>query len=273
VTATLVRRSGRGHRGCFACAALALSTAALPAAFLSGCSDDIAPTNSTNQVSPVQPSGFPSGVVATGLLAAPTTSQSGPVAGRVSIVANPSTRSFTIQLAGFSADVSGGVSIELLSERVSSVTACVPTGLTYSAGESNGQSSQSYFLSGDDQLTWGNPSFFTDLAITQQSTPASTSCPVRIVGIAPLKWTIGDTRPEIQVADHGSRPGAEGSVESASGRPTAYTVAANDNLTAIAARFGVSISDLFYLNPAREPNPQSLYARAGEVLNLSKSNR
>ena len=60
-------------------------------------------------------------------------------------------------------------------------------------------------------------------------------------------------------------------VENASG-PARYEVAGGDVLAEIAARFGISVADLFYLNPARGKGQEPV-VYAGEVFNLDKDGR
>jgi LysM repeat protein len=53
--------------------------------------------------------------------------------------------------------------------------------------------------------------------------------------------------------------------------PTSYTVARNDLAEDVAARFGMTADDLFYLNPFRFPSDEIL--RVGEELNLTVAAR
>ena len=94
-----------------------------------------------------------------------------------------------------------------------------------------------------------------------------------MVAYVPLRWTVGDVRPDIHVVDLGARAGAAGPTVRTGGKPTAYHVVAGDYLDAIAARLHLSLNDLLYLNPATLPGPMSTVVETGDVLNLSKSNR
>lgn len=83
-------------------------------------------------------------------------------------------------------------------------------------------------------------------------------------------------RTELDTAppDAGAGSGASGEVATgAFGSPSSYTVAAGDTMSDIAERFGISVDDLFHLNPALVPAPQDPSAYAGEVLNLDVSER
>jgi LysM repeat protein len=62
--------------------------------------------------------------------------------------------------------------------------------------------------------------------------------------------------------------GARGTVTVVSGAPSSYLVADGDNLSSIAARFGITLNDLMFLNPM-----DSMPLWAGQHLNLSKGLR
>jgi hypothetical protein len=99
------------------------------------------------------------------------------------------------------------------------------------------------------------------------------ACPIPIVTHAPLTWNTPDLRPGLAVVDSGAVTGAMGVVSLDGDQPISYTVAQGDTLAVVAERFGITLDDLFYLNPRRSPNPEDAQAFTGEVLNLSRSNR
>ncbi|GAB3606233.1 hypothetical protein GCM10027413_16420 [Conyzicola nivalis] len=122
-------------------------------------------------------------------------------------------------------------------------------------------------------ITFGNPDFFDTLVITLNDANAPrTGCFYSVVATAPLVWTMPDLRPDIRVVDSGPTGGATGPVTENSNGLATYEVVAGDILDEIAARFGISVLDLFYLNPARGRGQQRL-AIAGEILNLDKAGR
>ncbi|WP_411698544.1 LysM peptidoglycan-binding domain-containing protein [Conyzicola sp.] len=122
-------------------------------------------------------------------------------------------------------------------------------------------------------ITFGNPAFLDTLVITLNDGNAPrTGCFYPVVATASLVWTMPDLRPDIRVVDSGITGGASGEVTENRNGLSAYEVAAGDVLAEIAARFGISVLDLFYLNPARDKGQQRL-AFAGEVLNLDKAGR
>ena len=60
---------------------------------------------------------------------------------------------------------------------------------------------------------------------------------------------LGHYYPGLAVKDSGPRPYARGTVTSYNGQPASYEVWGNDNSQAVAARFGLTQDELFYLNP------------------------
>jgi hypothetical protein len=212
-----------------------------------------------------------SGVVATGSLTA-TGVVTGSVTGTVQIIAYPATSSFGVQLSGFASSVSGQLGVELSSTAVQPGETCQPDGTTYGLDSAADTPSQSFSLPGTGPLAQ-NPNFYTDLILVQTVYPFVNGCGEQLIAYAPLRWSIDDQRPGLHVADSGPRIGAEGQLTTAGGQPVSYTVVSGDTLGAIAARFGITINDLFYLNPTRSPNPENPDAITSEVLNLSKSGR
>jgi hypothetical protein len=217
-----------------------------------------------------------SGVVATGTLR--PAAVLGSASGRVTITADQSTGSFTVALADLKVarNPRGGQPNANLAAVAPTSNFCAPGGLTFGFGKISAQMRQSFLFPGAPRGIPGNsnPSYLRALTITQVNTASdSATCPYLLVAYAPLRWTIGDLRPDIRVADKGWRPGAVGAVVIKSGHPYSYKVVRGDNLKVIAARFKLNLDQLFYLNPARAPSPTDPVAHVGEVLNLSKNNR
>jgi hypothetical protein len=126
---------------------------------------------------------------------------------------------------------------------------------------------------GFDDLTYGNPSYLDTVVLTLNAVEPRTGCFYPVVALAPLTWTMPDLRPDTRVVDSGETGGATGVATDTEGRPVSYTVAPNDLLPEIAARFGITVDDLLYLNPARNPPGDPRWAHLDEVLNLDKSSR
>jgi LysM repeat protein len=220
-----------------------------------------------------------SGVVATGDLHPVSAAVS--ATGHVTITAERSAGSFRISITHFqgATGASGEKrSVNLSSEAVDTTgnNTCAPAGLTFSFGDVAEKPQQTFELPGSSLggPAAENPSYLQDLTITEVSeVSGAEACPVSLVAYAPLHWTIPDLRPDIKVVDKGWEPGATGAVVTRSGHPFSYTVVAGDSLSGIALRFSLTLNELLYLNPARLPGATDSVAPAGEVINLSKSNR
>jgi hypothetical protein len=102
-------------------------------------------------------------------------------------------------------------------------------------------------------------------------TPNADGCVYPVLAVAPLTWS---TTPHarVVVTDHGARPHASGSVTTENGKPSMYTVAPNDTIETIRARFGVTADDFSYLNPFTGMIDNS-ELRYGSVYNLSPALR
>jgi LysM repeat protein len=219
------------------------------------------------------------GVVATGDLHPISSTMS--ATGHVTITAEPNSSSFKVSIADFrgARSESGEArSANLTSEAVDRIGngACAPDGLSFSFGDVATKTRQTFELPGSSlgDPADENPSYLQDLTITEvNQVNGARGCSVLLVAYAPLQWRIGDLRPDIKVVDKGWEPGATGAVVTRSGHPFSYTVVAGDNLSEIAGRFSLTLDQLFYLNPARLPGPTDPVAHAGEIINLSKSNR
>jgi hypothetical protein len=212
-----------------------------------------------------------SGVIATGTLISVQTSD--PISGTVTVVGNPSNHALTVKLAGLAGNLSNASTAELSAAAVKPGATCPPAGLAFSNGSMSTTSNQHFTLPSDHSPGWENPSFFHSVILTSKAVPTTGGCVSGMVAYAALTWTVGDPRPDIHVIDRGPRAGARGHVVTVGGKATAYTVVAGDNLVSIAARFNLTLDDLFYLNPARTPSPLSTVTEVGETLNLSKSSR
>ena len=114
-----------------------------------------------------------------------------------------------------------------------------------------------------------------DLIVNSGDGPDEAGCFSRIVAQAPLEWTFPPLRPDLAaLADRGLTPGAEGVVDvDDEGRAIAYTVAADDTHEAVAARFGITLDDLAYLNPMAVPSVSDDVLYTDQRINLDLENR
>lgn len=126
---------------------------------------------------------------------------------------------------------------------------------------------------GHGDSSWPDPAFLDDLVLTRSGEPLE-DCFYAVAAVAPLHWTLPDMRPGLVVTDAGPAGGARGPVTLSEGDPVAYAVVDDDRLPAIATRFGITLDDLLYLNPARAvPGDDPALAYIGEVLNLDIASR
>lgn len=211
-----------------------------------------------------------SGVIATGKLVSVRSDD--PVTGAIAVLASPLSHTLTIRLTGMAGNLGTVSEVLFSSAAVKAGTTCTPYGLAYSAGSLSTGADEQLTVHADSSPGWENPSFLHSVILTG-TVPSTNECASGMIAYAPLAWTVGDPRPDIHVLDKGSRPGATGHPAEVDGTVRSYVVVAGDNLDSIAARFNLTPSELFYLNPARTPSPLSTVVKVGEILNLSKSNR
>lgn len=151
---------------------------------------------------------------------------------------------------------------------------CADSGLRFSLGDIDSMGSEPHFLPPD--LGQGDPTFIGSAVLTQFSEVdrEQNDCAATVIAAAPIEWTLGPQRPDLKVADSGKTAGASGVVAvDGSGAAVSYTVARGDTLSNIADRLGLTVDDIFYLNPTRLRGPQDPSAYTGEVLNLSVADR
>jgi LysM repeat protein len=119
-----------------------------------------------------------------------------------------------------------------------------------------------------------NPNVFTVAAISDgDSTDLESDCVYNLLATATLNWQVPDTVPAFTAHDSGSRDGATGTVTlTPTGQLAAYVVADGDSINGITSRFGISVEQLWYLNPTRNSGESST-VQTGETLNLDLQNR
>jgi hypothetical protein len=257
-----------GHR----MIALRLLVALVAIVALAGCTAAPAPsptptTRSLAQEEPERVELSDGTVVATGALA----SVDGRTSGEVTITADGS-RGFTIGISRFASPVSGEVILNTSTEPFTEEAYCAEGFSIYVQGHLTLAPEMTIAL-GFDDLTFGNPAYLDTIVLTLNAIEPRTGCFYPVVATAPLTWTMPDLRPDIRVIDSGETGGATGWVTAADGRPVSYMVARDDLLPEIAARFGLTVADLLYLNPARNTSGDPRSAYVDEVFNLDKAAR
>lgn len=225
-----------------------------------------APTASATPRPTIEPPVLDVGtVVATGTLVGDPL-----VSGDAAVVVNEA-GTFELQLLDYRSTYTGEVYVRFSPRPVQPGTVCTSGIMTIGFGSPTTEPVQRFPLMKD--FTDGDPSFLDTVIIEANDPAAKQDCFVPIVASAILDWTIPDMRPGLTVTDAGKTGGANGEVVLVDGVPTSYTVTHNDLAEEVAARFGITVKDLFYLNPIRIARVAYPLLEANEVLNLSKANR
>jgi hypothetical protein len=208
----------------------------------------------------------PGTVVATGRLGGDPL-----VAGDVEIRAVKS--GFELRLLNFTMTHGGDVRVAVSPRTVEPGTKCTSSIMTLSWG-SPFEYADLIFPLYDDGFTDGDPSYLRSVLIEIYDGEAfAKGCYISVLSSAVLDWTLPDMRPGLEVVDKGKTGGANGEVTVVDGVPVSYTVAPNDIAAEVAARFNISIEDLFYLNPTRMTIIEYPLLQLGEELNVSKAHR
>jgi hypothetical protein len=129
---------------------------------------------------------------------------------------------------------------------------------------------------GDFSIFSGDPSGIDQVilvTIPEWPYPSDTTCLATVVARADIRWAFEPLRSYLHPVDSGVTGGARGVTESIDGKLAGYTVEPNDLIDEVAARFGITVDDLFYLNNSRIPNAGQHTLSVGERLNLSLADR
>jgi hypothetical protein len=127
--------------------------------------------------------------------------------------------------------------------------------------------------------TVGRPSYLGSLVVYSDATDGA-DLPVeigpgKILAVNSVSWTIPAQQTNVHPVDKGSQPFALGVVTSktTAGAPGRYLVAHGDLAANVAARFGISVTDLIWLNQGLQVlgDDQQLYENTR--LNLDPANR
>jgi hypothetical protein len=126
----------------------------------------------------------------------------------------------------------------------------------------------------NDQPLTLDPTFLRTIVLVPDSAigkPSADGCRTPTLAIGKLTWKV-PASPAFPVTDQGARPHAIGKVSVVGGKPSTYTVAPNDDLEAIRARFGLSMEQFDYLNPF-DTSTNDGNLTYGTVFNLSAKER
>lgn len=252
--------------------ALAIAVGALAAVGLVGCTDLAAPVVSPTPSVAVRPDPTPTITVPPAGTVVATAQFTGRATGRASITSDGD-GDYTVHLDHLNAHLTSNSRLAL--GATPGVFNCeVVDGLNIDLGEVSRASSQDLVLHrGYAPHADSDPSFLAAIAITNDNDQLPLpDCIHHTYAIAALKWTMPLQHPELHVDDSGAAAGAEGPVTILNGTPIAYRVVNDDTLNGIAHRFGITVDDLYYLNPQRSQG-DSPTAYQDEILNLAQSRR
>lgn len=157
---------------------------------------------------------------------------------------------FEVHILAIETQLEGPLTPYFSSQPYAPGTLCQLQAPMHGYGQAEMVSSYSFSLDGYGvgDSNSSDPAFLDDLVLTGPG-PLE-DCFYPVVAVAPLTWNLPDMRPNLVVVDSGTTGGATGTVEMVDGTPRSYEVASGDLLAEIAARFGIQVADLFYLNPA-----------------------
>ncbi|GAA4157464.1 hypothetical protein GCM10022286_09130 [Gryllotalpicola daejeonensis] len=120
----------------------------------------------------------------------------------------------------------------------------------------------------------GQPSYLTTL-VTYSSAPTSDGIPVelgpnKVLAVNTVHWSIPVRATNVHPVDHGARSYAAGKVTATTSTraPRSYLVAQGDITSVVAERFGISVTDLIWLNANLQVFGDQQYLYAGTTLNL-----
>ena len=102
----------------------------------------------------------------------------------------------------------------------------------------------------------------------------------KVLAIGKLSWSIPNPEPDLHITLGKARPGAYGyafdaddeTLRGTTGTPVAYRVNEGDDQTTIAERFGITVSQLRWLNPSMQTNGRG-WVLAGSWINLDPASR
>jgi hypothetical protein len=119
-----------------------------------------------------------------------------------------------------------------------------------------------------DMMPRTDPTFWRSiLLVADGKPPLENQCARTVLASAPIRWAIAPAGLSAPIIDSGPALYARGSVVVGATGPTAYMAAAGDTAIAVAARLGITVEDLSWLNPTE------FDLRAGMPINLDPGTR
>jgi hypothetical protein len=211
-------------------------------------------------------------VLAQGDVASPK----GSVHFRFRVVANGDD-TFTAQYSGFTSTLPVPVGVGLFD-----LPRAVGDGLTYPGvgdrtlgGATSTASAVDVPLSGSGV----DPSHLTTL-VTYSAAEAGQEVPVeigagKVLAVTTVRWSVPARQTNVRPEDAGARPNATGPVTATTtgGAPRSYTVAPDDLIGDVAARFGISVRALVWLNEGVQVFGTDQHLYEGTTLNLDPLGR
>ncbi|ROS75748.1 hypothetical protein EDF24_1319 [Curtobacterium sp. PhB130] len=125
-----------------------------------------------------------------------------------------------------------------------------------------------------------DPSWLGALVTYSSATGDDPSLPVeigngKVLAVNPVRWSVPARTTNVHPVDHGAAANATGSVsaKTTAGAPGSYVVAPDDLIADVAARFGISVETLIWLNPSMRVYGNLQYLYEGTTLNLDPVRR
>jgi hypothetical protein len=148
---------------------------------------------------------------------------------------------------------------------------------TLGGGPSAGAAPASTALDADR----ADPSWLGAIVVYSAATSTDPDLPVeigpgKVLAVQPVRWSVPARTTNVHPVDGGARSNATGTTSSEGsdgGTPTAYRIASEDLIGAVADRFGLSVKDLVWLNPDVTVYGDQQYLYEGTVLNLDPFRR
>jgi hypothetical protein len=126
-----------------------------------------------------------------------------------------------------------------------------------------------------------DPSFLGAVVVYSAAESADADLPVelapdKVLAVQPVRWSVPTRTTNVHPVDGGARENATGTTSNEGpedGAPTAYRIASEDLIGAVADRLGITVKDLVWLNPDVTVYGDQQYLYEDTVLNLDPFRR